>query len=211
MKKRAKLNGRNGSCLQLSSITTSKVQYTLIAALETMQTYEFKIQKRFWVRKVYTERENKDEYHNLVKELMLYDNEHFFSCFRMNKTTFEKLLTWLSPNIKKQTTKMRQPISPAERLFVCLRYLVTGEAQATIAASYRMSPSVVGRIVEKQLKSVLLALFLSNIAEKLNFVSTGPPEIHRKALAVETFAFPRSSFFSHLITRVADLAEILRI
>ena len=44
---------------------------------------------------------------------------------------------------------MREPIGPSERLCVCLRYLVTGDAQVTIAASYRMSPAVVGRIINE--------------------------------------------------------------
>lgn len=35
------------------------------------------------------------------------------------------------------------------RVCVCLRYLVTGDAQITIAASYRMSPAVVGRIINE--------------------------------------------------------------
>ena len=51
--------------------------------------------------------------------------------------------------IQKQTTKMREPIGPRERLCVCLRYLVTGDAQITIATSYRMSPAVVGRIINE--------------------------------------------------------------
>ena len=44
-----------------------------------------------------------------------------------------------------KTTKMRKPISVG----VTLRYLVTGDAHVTIAASYRMSPTTVGRIVKE--------------------------------------------------------------
>ena len=44
---------------------------------------------------------------------------------------------------------MREPIGPRERPCVCLRYLVTGDAQITIATSYRMSPAVVGRIINE--------------------------------------------------------------
>ena len=106
-----------------------------------------KYKKRFSVRSIYAEREQKGEYHLLVKELMLYDEEYFFHCFRMSPTTFEKLLSWIGPLLKRASTKMREAISPSERLCVCLRYLVTGDAQVTIAASYRMSAAVVGRII----------------------------------------------------------------
>ena len=95
-----------------------------------------KYKKRFSVRRIYAEREQKGEYHLLVKELMLYDEEYFFHCFRMSPTTFEKLLSWIGPLLKRASTKMREAISPSERLCVCLRYLVTGDAQVTIAASY---------------------------------------------------------------------------
>ena len=44
---------------------------------------------------------------------------------------------------------MRQAIPPGERLCVTLRYLVTGDAQTTIAASYRISPTTVGRSIEE--------------------------------------------------------------
>ena len=42
---------------------------------------------------------------------------------------------------------MRDPISPSERLAVTRRYLVTRDAQCTVAASYRISPSAVSRII----------------------------------------------------------------
>ena len=106
-----------------------------------------KYKKRFSDRRIYAEREQKGKYHLLVKELMLYDEEYFFHCFRMSPTTFEKLLSWIGPLLKRASTKMREAISPSERLCVCLRYLVTGDAQVTIAASYRMSAAVVGRII----------------------------------------------------------------
>ena len=40
-----------------------------------------KYKKRFSVRRIYAEREQKGEYHLLVKELMLYDEEYFFTVF----------------------------------------------------------------------------------------------------------------------------------
>ena len=79
--------------------------------------------------------------------MKLFDSECFFRYLRMSPTTFEKLLSWVAPRITKKDTKMRESISAQERLCVTLRYLVTGDAQITIATNYRMSPSVVGRII----------------------------------------------------------------
>ena len=108
-----------------------------------------KKKRKYWVRKIYAERQTKGEYHLLVQDLKLHDQNYFFRCFRMSPENFEMLLSWIGPKIKKVTTKMREPISVGQRLCVTLRYLVTGDAHVTIAASYRMSPTTVRRIVKE--------------------------------------------------------------
>ena len=49
---------------------------------------------------------------------------------------------------------MREPIEPSERLCVTLRYCVTGDAHVTIAASYRIIPSCVGRIIAETCQAI---------------------------------------------------------
>ena len=121
----------------------------LILLLLRKRRQRLKYRKRFWVRKVYEERKTKGEFNVLVRELMLADHEYFFRLFRMSPSTFELLLSWVAPLIKKESTRMREAIPPDERLCVTLRYLVTGDAQTTIGASYRISPTTVGRIIEE--------------------------------------------------------------
>lgn len=94
----------------------------------------------------------------MVNDMRLFDQELFFRYFRMSPTNFETLLHWVGPRISKQETKMREPICERERLCVTLRYLVTGDAQVTIAANYRMSPSVVGRIISETCGAIWDAL-----------------------------------------------------
>ena len=45
--------------------------------------------KRFWMRRIYLERQQKGEFHLLVREMMLFDHEYFFKCFRMTPSTYE--------------------------------------------------------------------------------------------------------------------------
>ena len=104
--------------------------------------------KEMWVRKIYKERKSKGEFHHLIKEMMLYDHELFFKYFRMSPTKYEDLLRKVAPRIEKCSDK-REPIGPSERLSVTLRYLFTGDAQATIAASFRISPASIGRIINE--------------------------------------------------------------
>lgn len=104
--------------------------------------------KRFWVRRLYAERSEKGEYHQLVREMKIFDKEFFFQHFRMGPEKFEEILSYVAHKITKCSIR-REPIGPSERLCVTLRYLVTGDAQTTIAASYRMSKSSVSRIVRE--------------------------------------------------------------
>ena len=113
-----------------------------------------KYKKRFWVRKIYSQRKQKGEFNMLVKDLRLHNELFFFKYFRMSPSIFEELLTWIAPYIQKQETKMREPISPRERLCVALRYLITGDAQVTIAANYRMSLAIVERIISETCKAI---------------------------------------------------------
>ena len=65
----------------------------------------------------------------------------------MSPSVFEELLCWVGPLIQKKGTPMREPISACERLCVTMRYLVSGDAQATISVNYRMSPAVTKAVV----------------------------------------------------------------
>lgn len=112
-----------------------------------------------WIRRLFLEREQKSEFHLLVKDMYLFDHEYFYKCFRMSPTTFELLLSWIAPLITKCSLR-RSVATPAERLCVTLRHLSTGDAHVTLAASYRMSPSVIGRTI-KETCSVIWDVLLS--------------------------------------------------
>ena len=104
-------------------------------------------ERQCWVRKIYLDRPEKGDYQPLVKDMQLFDRDYFFCCFRISSALFEKLLCLVAPHISKKETKLRQRISPSERLCVTLRYLGTGDAFATIVASYRTSPSEISQLI----------------------------------------------------------------
>ncbi len=78
---------------------------------------------------------------------MLFDSEFFCRMFRMSPSQYEELLGFVGPKILRVNAR-RVAISPGERLSVTLRYLVSGDAFSTIAASYRLSDTTVGQIVK---------------------------------------------------------------
>ena len=54
---------------------------SLILKLLALQSLKRKSQrrKRFWMRQIYLERQQKGEFHLSVHEIMLFDHEYFFS------------------------------------------------------------------------------------------------------------------------------------
>ena len=85
----------------------------------------------------------------------------------MTPLTMEILLSWVAPLIVKKETQMKEPIRASERLCVTMRYLLTGDAQVTISASYRMSPTVVGRIIYKTSLAIWEALHAQGYLDAL--------------------------------------------
>ena len=80
--------------------------------------------------------------------MRLFDHEYFFKYFRMLPHKYEKLLFHIAPLITKSSLR-RESISADQRLCITLRYLVTGDSIVTIASSYRVAPTTVGRIISE--------------------------------------------------------------
>ena len=70
---------------------------------------------RFRVHETLQTRDDRGEFHTLVRELHSYD-DRFFEYFRMSQAQFAHILSILKPSITKQTTKFRQPIGCPEKL-----------------------------------------------------------------------------------------------
>ena len=105
--------------------------------------------RRFWVRKIFQERKKYGLYHILTDELRLFDKEYFFRFVRMTPQRFrfvrmtpqrfEHLLSLAGPHLERTTTKMREPISPAERLVLTLRFPASGDLHQSLCFSFRIS------------------------------------------------------------------------
>ena len=129
-------------------ILLRKRKIILLIILRRRQNKKIKIKPRMWMRQIFEERAQKGLFNILVKDLHLYDCEYFFRSFHMSPATFEILLSSVAPFIAKSSLR-RAVATAAERLCVTMRYLVTGNAQITIATCYRLSPSTVGRIIKE--------------------------------------------------------------
>lgn len=100
---------------------------TIILAADALALLEAEKKKsrRCWVRP-WMARKSKKVFTNLMKELSLGNEQGFYDYHRVSRKNFANLLELVSPLIKKQDTKMRDAVSPTQRLSITLRYLTTG-------------------------------------------------------------------------------------
>ena len=71
----------------------------------------------------------------------------------MCPTMYESLLHKIASYIIK-TSQKREPVGPTERLSVTSRYLFIGDAQKTIAASFRISPACIGQVMIETISAI---------------------------------------------------------
>ena len=88
-------------------------------------------------------------YHILTDELHLFDKEYFFCFIRMTPQRFERLLSLVGPHLQRTTTKMREPISRAERLILTLRFLASGDSEESLCFSFRISRAAICTILSE--------------------------------------------------------------
>ena len=78
--------------------------------------------------KISQAREKKNLFTMLVENLQLFDREYFFKNVRVDRRTFEDLLSWIDPIVQKSFLR-RSNATPAEGLCVTLLYLATLKQQ----------------------------------------------------------------------------------
>ena len=113
-----------------------------------------KRKRRCWVRPLWQKRKEQGIFHNLVQEMQLFDHFMYFKYFRMTPAMFEKLLRFVAPEITKIKTNFREPLPPALKLAVSLRFLATGEPPSSLSFGYRIALSTVCDIVGVVLKTI---------------------------------------------------------
>ncbi|XP_068103425.1 putative nuclease HARBI1 [Hyperolius riggenbachi] len=114
---------------------------------------------------------------SLLNELRVNNPEDFRNYLRMSDANFQCLLEKVSPYIAKQDTRMRQAITPEERLAVTLRFLATGRTYEDLKFSMAISAQALGRIIPETCQAIIDVLVrdymrLPNTPEEWNLVAT---------------------------------------
>ena len=90
--------------------------------------------------------------------MRLQDHSMHFNYFRMLPSTVDDLLHLVGPSLVRQRTRYREPLPPALRLAVPVRYLATGESQASLSYNYRIGRSTVCGILNEVPEKIWCAL-----------------------------------------------------
>jgi len=83
----------------------------------------------------------------------------------MSPERFDHLLSLVEPDIAKNQTNFREPISAAERLCLTIRYLATGDSQQSLSFAFRIGRSTVSGIIRETCVRGNLFSFSSYIHE----------------------------------------------
>ncbi|XP_065673860.1 putative nuclease HARBI1 [Hydra vulgaris] len=110
----------------------------------------------------------------------------------MTPTKYEHLLSLIAPAITKSSLR-RETIGASERLMVTLKYIFGGTSQIDLAGMFRISPTSVGRIINK----TCIAIWTILLAKE--YISYPKSEDEWKAIANE---FEKKWNFSNCIRAI---------
>ena len=106
-------------------------------------------QRRYWVRPWLSQAECEEEgqYTRLMPTLELDDPMAYQNCIRMLPELFQELEQRLGPDIQRERTWMRDPLSPGLKLAVTLRHLASGDSYPTLQFTFRVVRSTINKFV----------------------------------------------------------------
>ena len=171
----------------LSRLSRSTLYLLLLQHLREQNDKRYK--KRFWVRRIFMERETKGAFNLLVKDMALHDHEYFFKFFRMSPTKYEELLKLVAPHLTKCSLR-RKAIGPSERLTVTLKYIFAGTSKIDLSGMFRISKTTISRIINET------CLVLWNVLFAKKFLAHPENGNQWEAVALE---FERKWNFHHCI------------
>lgn len=95
---------------------------------------------------------------SMFLEMLSEDSGEFSNFCRMSPTDFDYLLSKLKPIIEKKETKWRLPIPAKVRLAVALRFLATGDSYRSLHFLFKISSSIISKIVTEVCEAINIVL-----------------------------------------------------
>ncbi|XP_054836355.1 uncharacterized protein LOC129330348 [Eublepharis macularius] len=99
-----------------------------------------KAPRRFWVRE-----RSRDWWERIV--LTTWDDDQWLECFRMDRATFNGIVSVLRNRLERQHTNMREAVSVEHRVAVTIWFLATGACYRVAGDQFGLGASTVATIV----------------------------------------------------------------
>ncbi|XP_047543348.1 uncharacterized protein LOC125075683 [Vanessa atalanta] len=112
---------------------------------------------RRWSKDWYLKRP-KYTHENLLKDLMLTEENDFKNYVRLDLEQFQELLKLVAQLIEKKNTNMREAIPPFQRLSITLRYLATGNTLEDLKFHSAISPQNLSLIIMETCDAIIKVL-----------------------------------------------------
>ena len=103
---------------RMCDFSDTELAIIAVALDEEEERKQNRKRKRLWVHPMLQDGKTEGEFHTLYPHLVDDENK-FHSYFRMNKGTFEKILSKIKDDMKKENTPFREALTPREKLAVC--------------------------------------------------------------------------------------------
>ena len=111
--------------------------------------------RKIWVRTWLLRRPEHGFYESLLQELAREDPAGFQNFLRVKPELFLELLERVGPKITKQKTFFREPLGPALRLAITLRYLATGDSYKSLEYGFRVANNSISRLVPETCNAII--------------------------------------------------------
>lgn len=125
---------------------------------EEKERKKVKRQRKMWVRKWIESRTEEGYFVKLMVELRNKDETMYKNFLKITPTDFDFLVKKVKPLIQKQSTVMRESISPAERLALSLSFLASGDSYHSLSYLFRIPVCTIGKIIPETCKALYESL-----------------------------------------------------
>ncbi|XP_075762331.1 uncharacterized protein LOC142819396 [Pelodiscus sinensis] len=103
-------------------------------------------------RRVWRFDTSSDWWDRLVMEI--WDDQDWLRNFRMRKTTFQELCTWLAPALQRQDTHLRPAIPLEKRVAIALWKLATPDSYRSVGHQFGVGRSTVGAVLMEVVRAI---------------------------------------------------------
>jgi hypothetical protein len=130
----------------------------IASAIKSKRKVKKRRKRREWTKQWLLRRQSRGLYNNLIQELRLEEELLYSNYLRMSRDNFDTLLSLVKVDISKETTNMREPISPEVKLVITIRFLATGSSYTDLACQYRVHKSTISKFIPEVCDTIYLRL-----------------------------------------------------